>query len=139
MGSAAPKRRALDGVRILDLSQVAIGPYATLLLAGLGAQVIKVESDRRADTSRGAVKPTTQAQMNQYPRGDPGERPWNRATNFNQRNRGKLGITLDFTMPRGKELLRRLASVSDALVENFRASVLERQGLDWAAIRRANP
>jgi crotonobetainyl-CoA:carnitine CoA-transferase CaiB-like acyl-CoA transferase len=139
MVSAAPKRRALDGVRILDLSQVAIGPYATLLLAGLGAQVIKVESDRRADTSRGAVQPTTQSQMNQYPRGDPGERPWNRAALFNHRNRGKLGITLDFTTPRGKDLLLRLVSVSDALVENFRASVLERQGLDWETIRGQNP
>lgn len=139
MGSAASKRRALDGVRILDLSQVAIGPYATLLLTGLGAQVIKVESDRRADTSRGAVKPTTQTQMNLYPGGDPGEHPWNRATLFNQRNRGKLGITLDFTTPRGKDLILQLVSISDAIVENFRASVLERQGLDWNAIRRASP
>jgi benzylsuccinate CoA-transferase BbsF subunit len=136
-GTAA--RRALDGVRILDLSQVAIGPYATLLLVGLGAQVIKVESSRRADTTRGPVEPATQMQMNQYPGGVPGERPWNRAAYFNQRNRGKLGITLDFTTPRGKDLLLRLAAVCDAVVENFRASVLDRQGLGWETLRQVNP
>jgi benzylsuccinate CoA-transferase BbsF subunit len=132
-------RRALDGIRILDLSQVAIGPYATFLLVSLGAQVIKVESARRADTTRGPVVPATQLQMNQYPGGDPGERPWNRAAYFNQRNRGKLGITLDFTSPGGKALFSRLVSISDALVENFRASVLDRQGLGWETLRTINP
>jgi benzylsuccinate CoA-transferase BbsF subunit len=132
-------RYALDGVRILDLSQVAIGPYATFLLSSLGAQVIKVESNRRPDTSRGPVKPTGQTQMSQYPEGEPGERPWNRGAHFNQRNRGKLGITLDFSAPAGKDLVKRLAAVSDALVENFRASVLDRQGLGWAVLRAVNP
>ena len=132
-------RRVLDGVRILDLSQVAIGPYATLLLASLGAQVIKVESHRRADTSRGAVAPSTQTQMIQYPGGEPGERPWNRAAYFNQRNRGKLGVTLDFSTPGGKELVKRLAAIADALVENFRAGVLDKQGLGWNALEKVNP
>lgn len=135
----SPPRRALDGVRILDLSQVAIGPYATLLLASLGAQVIKVESHRRADTSRGAVAPSTPTQMIQYPYGEPGAQPWNRAAYFNQRNRGKFGVTLDFASPGGKALIRRFAATSDALVENFRAGVLDRQGLGWEALREVNP
>lgn len=139
MGKAASRRCALDGIRILDLSQVAIGPYATLLLAALGAQVIKVESHRRADTSRGAVQPVTQSQMNQYPDMEAGERPWNRTAFFNQRNRGKLGVTIDFTTAGGKQLLKRLAAVSDAVVENFRASVLDRQGLGWEVLREVNP
>ena len=139
MGGASNGRRALDGVRILDLSQVAIGPYATLLLASLGAQVIKVESHRRADTSRGPVQPVTETQRNQYPGREPGERPWNRTAFFNQRNRGKLGVTLDFSTPAGKRLLKGLVAVSDAVVENFRASVLDRQGLGWEALRAVNP
>jgi crotonobetainyl-CoA:carnitine CoA-transferase CaiB-like acyl-CoA transferase len=139
MGGATDGRRALDGVRILDLSQVAIGPYATFLLVSLGAQVIKVESHRRADTSRGPVEPVTESQRNQYPGKEPGERPWNRTAFFNQRNRGKLGITLDFTTSAGKQLLTQLVAVSDALVENFRASVLDRQGLGWDTLKEVNP
>lgn len=132
-------RRALEGVRILDLSQVAIGPYATLLLASLGAQVIKVESHRRADTSRGPVAPSTPTQMIQYPAGEPGEQPWNRAAYFNQRNRGKIGVTLDFSTVGGKALITRFAAISDALVENFRAGVLDRQGLGWEGLQKINP
>lgn len=139
MEQPAVQRRALDGVRILDLSQVAIGPYATLLLASLGAQVIKVESHRRADTSRGPVQPVTPSQMNQYPDKEPGEHPWNRTAFFNQRNRGKLGVTVDFSMPSGKGIVKHLAAISDAVVENFRASVLDRQGLGWEVLRQANP
>ena len=139
MGEPAKARRALEGVRVLDLSQVAIGPYATLLLAGLGAQVIKVESHRRADTSRGPVEPVTQTQLTMYPGGEAGDRPWNRTAYFNQRNRGKLGITLDFGAPAGKDLVKRLAAIADAAVENFRAGVLYRQGLGWDALRDVNP
>src|SRR5215216_3341328 len=139
MSGGSHGRRALDGVRILDLSQVAIGPYATLLLASLGAQVIKVESHRRGDTSRGAVAPLTQSQRKQYPGLEPGERPWNRTAFFNQRNRGKLGITLDFATAGGKALLKRLVALSDAVVENFRASVLDRQGLGWETLKEVNP
>ncbi len=130
---------ALEGVRILDLTQVAVGPYATLLLSSLGAEVIKVESHRRPDTARGPVRPATGHQMKQYPRGEPGERPWNRGAHFNQRNRGKLGITLDLTAPDGKEILKRLAARCDALIENYRASVMERQGLGWNVLRAVNP
>jgi len=132
-------RYALEGIRILDLTQVAIGPYATLLLAGLGAEVIKVESHLRPDTSRGPVNPAGEQQMKQYPGGEPGARPWNRAAFFNQRNRGKLGITLDFSHPEGKELFKRLVARCDALAENYRASVMERQGLGWDEVHQVNP
>lgn len=139
MPDDARGRYALEGIRILDLTQVAIGPYATLFLAGLGAEVIKVESNRRPDTSRGPVAPAGELQLRQYPDGEPGAHPWNRTAYFNQRNRGKLGIMLDFSRPEGRALILRLAAVCDALVENYRASVLERQGLGWEALREANP
>ena len=129
---------ALDGVRILDLTQVAVGPYATFLLSSLGAEVIKVESHRRPDTARGPVRPAGAHQMKQYPRGEPGERPWNRGAHYNQRNRGKLGITLDLTAPAGKEIFKRLAARSDAVIENYRATVMERQGLGWDVLRAVN-
>ncbi|HLZ71158.1 MAG TPA: CoA transferase [Dehalococcoidia bacterium] len=134
-----PSTPPLEGVRILDLTQVAVGPYATLLLAGLGAEVIKVESNRRPDISRGPVHPEGETQLKQYPHGEPGERPWNRAAYFNQRNRGKLGITLDLSDERGKDLCKRLAACCDAVAENFRASVMERQGLGWDELRAVNP
>jgi len=114
--------RALDGIRILDLTQVAVGPYASFLLSTLGAQVIKVESNQHPDITRGAVEPTGVEQLKQCPGRVPGLRPWNRGALFNQRNRGKLGITLDFSQPAGKEVLKRLAAICDALVENFRAA-----------------
>ena len=82
--------QALRGVRILDLTQIAAGPYSTLLLGFMGAEIIKVESCRRADTSRGAVQPRPH-QFHLYPDRDPGEHPWNRAAAFLQRNRYKLG------------------------------------------------
>ncbi len=134
-----PSSLPLHGVRILDLTQVAVGPYATLLLAGLGADVIKVESNRRPDITRGPVQPEGETQLKQYPHGEPGERPWNRAAFFNQRNRNKLGVTLDLADARGKALFKRLAACCDAVAENFRASVMERQGLGWRELHEVNP
>ncbi|HZQ36408.1 MAG TPA: CoA transferase, partial [Dehalococcoidia bacterium] len=136
---APSPRLPLAGIRILDLTQVAVGPYATLLLAELGAEVIKVESNRRPDISRGPVQPQGELQLKQYPHGEPGERPWNRAAYFNQRNRGKLGVTLDLSDERGKAVFARLAACCDAVAENFRASVMERQGLGWERLRAINP
>ncbi len=131
--------QSLRGVRILDLTQVAVGPYATLLLASLGAEIVKVESNHRPDITRGPVLPAGEAQMKQYPGGDPGERPWNRGALYNQRNRSKLGITLDLSDQRGKSVFRRLVACCDALAENFRASVMERQGFGWDDLREINP
>ena len=131
--------RALDGIHILDLTQVAVGPYASFLLSTLGAQVIKVESNQHPDITRGAVEPTGVEQLKQYPGRVPGLRPWNRGALFNQRNRDKLSITLDFSQPAGKEVLKRLAAICDALVENFRAAVMDRQGLGWEVLHAVNP
>jgi crotonobetainyl-CoA:carnitine CoA-transferase CaiB-like acyl-CoA transferase len=133
-----PLPYALDGIRVLDLTQIAVGPYVTFYLGNLGAEVIKVESNRRPDGIRGPIHPGP-GQKKSYPGGDPGLRPWNRVGTFNQRNRGKLGITLDFSDPAGRKVLERLIASSDVLVENFRASVMERQGLDWPALKSLNP
>ena len=130
---------ALDGLRVLDLTQIAVGPYATFLLGFMGAEVIKVESRTRMDTSRGLAKPSGTGAYNLYPGGEPGERPWNRSGHHVHRNLNKLGITLDLATERGKRLLLELAGVCDVLIENFRASVMDRLGLGYDAVSRANP
>ena len=131
-------KQALQGIRVLDLTQVAAGPYGTMLLGYMGAEVIKVESCSRMDINRGSARPAEGLQP-AYPGGDPGERPWNRAARHVQRNVNKLSVTLDLSTQRGKELLLGLAVVSDLLVENFRASVMDRLGLGYEAMRETNP
>ena len=128
---------ALEGLRILDLTQVAVGPYA-LLLGFMGAEVIKVESCSRMDISRGAARPTSQGE-GLYPGGEPGERPWNRTAHYVHRNGNKRSLTLDLATARGKALLLQLATISDVLIENFRASVMDRLGLGLRPWRTPTP
>ena len=129
---------ALDGLRVLDLTQVAAGPYSTMMLAFMGAEVIKVESCSRMDINRGQARPAA-GDPRVYPGGDPGERPWNRAAHHVHRNINKLSVTLDLSAPRGKELFLDLARICDVLVENYRASVMDRLGLGYDAISQVNP
>ena len=131
-------RPALEGLRVLDLTQVAVGPYTTLLLGFMGAEVIKVESCSRMDISRGPAKvvPGTAAL---YPGGEPGEHPWNRTAHHVQRNVNKMGVTLDLATPQGKGLLLDLAKICDVLVENYRASVMDRLGLGYPVVSKVNP
>ena len=131
-------RLALDGLRILDLTQVAVGPYTTFMLGYMGAEVIKVESCSRMDISRGQARPAPGAGR-VYPGGEPGERPWNRAGHHVHRNVNKLSLTLDLASPRGKELFLALASICDVLAENYRASVMDRLGLGYDAVSKVNP
>ena len=138
--SARPSlvRPALDGLRILDLTQVAAGPYATFLLGFMGAQVIKVESCSRMDISRGRVKPTPGEYRN-YPGGEPGKRPWDRSAHHIHRNINKLSVTLDLSKDRGKEIFLELAKICDLLMENFRAPVMDRLGLGYDQVSKVNP
>lgn len=129
---------ALAGLRVLDVTQVAVGPYATMLLGFMGAEVIKVESCSRMDISRGAAHPGPHGE-GLYPQGEPGERPWNRTGHYVHRNVNKLSLTLDLATARGKELFRQLASRCDVLVENYRASVMDRLGLGYVALSQVNP
>ena len=129
---------ALEGLRILDLTQVAVGAYTTLLLGFMGAQVIKVESCSRPDINRGPARPVPGTHA-LYPQGEPGERPWNRPAHHVQRNVNKLDVTLDLATQRGKELLLTLVGVSDVLAENYRASVMDRLGLGYPVLSKVNP
>lgn len=128
----------LTGLRILDLTQVAVGPYATFLLGFMGAEVIKVESCSRMDISRGAAQPPVGTDA-LYPGGEPGERPWDRTGHYVHRNVNKLSLTLDLATARGKALLLQLSTICDVLIENYRASVMDRLGLGYDVIAQANP
>jgi crotonobetainyl-CoA:carnitine CoA-transferase CaiB-like acyl-CoA transferase len=129
---------ALAGLRIVDLTQVAVGPYATLLSGFMGAEVIKVEACARLDISRGPARPKPGAE-GLYPGGDPGERPWNRTGHYVHRNGNKLSLTLDLATARGKELLCALVTRCDVLIENYRASVMDRLGLGYTVLSQVNP
>ncbi len=114
----------LSNIRILDLTMVWAGPSGTRLLADMGAEVIKVESARSWDMLRSL----------HFLSGPP-EQWWDKAAYFNHNNRNKYGITLDLQTARGRELALRLASMSDVVVENYRADVLGKLRLDYADLR----
>lgn len=130
-------RTALEGLRILDLTQVWAGPTTMRLLGDFGADVIKVESAKRFDSSRGPVNP--RAGNTIFPDDEPGPRPWNRAGLFNCRNRSKRGICLDLTHPRGVSTFRRLVRNVDIVAESFRVGVMERFGLDYRTLLEDRP
>lgn len=109
---------SLRGVRVLDLTRMLAGPYGTMLLGDLGAEVLKVERPGTGDDIR-AVGP-------HFVRGE--------SVYFLSVNRGKRSVALDLARPEGKSLLRRLAGRCDVVVENFRAGVAERLGCDAASL-----
>ncbi|MFM2438298.1 MAG: hypothetical protein RLZ55_1117 [Actinomycetota bacterium] len=115
-------RTALDGVRVLDLTRLLPGNYASLLLVGLGAEVIKVE-DLVGDGTRAAP-----------PYAESGESGANIAL-----NRGKASISLDLKQRDAQQLMLALVAVSDVLLDSFRPGVLDRLGLGPAALAAANP
>jgi benzylsuccinate CoA-transferase BbsF subunit len=129
---------ALQGLRIVDLTQVAAGPYATLLLGFMGAEIIKVESCTRLDISRGPARPGPES-LRLYPEDVPGARPWNRTGHYVHRNGNKLSLTLDLAAEAGKALFLRLVRGCDALFENYRASVMDRLGLGYGVLSQVNP
>jgi len=120
----------LEGVRVVDLTRALAGPYGTLMLGDLGADVIKVEQPGRGDESRGWGPPFVGEPYGPFP----GESAY-----FIAANRNKRSVTVNLKSPQGQEVVRRLASVSDALVENFRTGVLDEMGLGYADLHRLNP
>jgi len=112
----------LVGVRILDLSRLLPGPYATLVLADLGAEVVKIEDPRGGDYVR--WMPPLAGQQSGY---------------FHALNRNKRSVTLDLRRAEGVSALLRLARRFDVVVESFRPGVIDRLGIGWDALSRENP
>lgn len=138
--------RPLDGIRVLDFSQVEAGPTATSFLSDLGAQVIRVESTQYWQfLTRGTfARPTKlylsqQVQKGGYPQGEPGDRPWERWGQFHAFNRGKLSMTVDLTRPEGREVFLKLARISDVIIEGNTPGTAEKLGVDYHSVAAVNP
>ena len=117
---------AFDGLRVVDLTAFWAGPFATGILAALGADVMKVESIQRPDGMRfaGAV---------------PSDQLWETSPIFHGCNMSKRAITLNLDDEEGKELLRRLLKDADVVIENFSARVMENFGFTWEVLHEINP
>lgn len=115
-------RHALEGLKVIDLTRVLAGPYATMLLADFGAEIIKIEVPKTGDDSR-AFGP--------YVNGE--------SAYFMSINRNKKSITLNLKTEEGKDILKKLVSQADVLVENFRPGTMEKLGLGYDILKEINP
>ncbi|MBD3943035.1 CoA transferase [Microbacterium sp. NEAU-LLC] len=125
----------LTGKTVIDLTTALAGPYATLLLAGLGARVIKVENPARGgDTSRNNSPYVTADGLSMRRTSDD-----DMSVSMMLRGRGKESILLDLKRPESREVLRDLVREADIVVENYSAGVTARLGIDYASVRDLNP
>jgi crotonobetainyl-CoA:carnitine CoA-transferase CaiB-like acyl-CoA transferase len=115
------RRGALDGIRVIDVTQVMAGPFAAMLLADLGADVVKIEPPDGDSTRRMAGAVGTDS------------------PSFNAVNRGKRGIVVNLKTPEGRAVVTRLARSADILLENYRPGVMEAMGLDYVRLAEVNP
>src|SRR5688500_2998004 len=122
--------RPLDNIRILDITRALAGPYCTMMLGDLGADVIKVERPGSGDESRGWGPPFVGKPYGPYP----GESAY-----FIAANRNKRSLTVNIQSAEGKEIVRRLAAVSDVLVENYRTGDLDKLGLGYPDLHSLYP
>lgn len=113
----------LSGIRVVDFTHMVAGPYGTLQLAYFGAEVIKIESTVRPDTWR--IRE--------------GNKDVEQSRPFADHNRNKLSVTINLKTEEGREIVRRLIRISDVVVENFSASVMDRLGLGYENIKRIKP
>lgn len=121
---------ALSGIKVLDLSRVLAGPWATQMLADLGADVIKVERPVAGDDTRHWGPPFLKDDQGNDTR---------EASYFTSCNRNKRSITVDMAHPEGQALLRRMAQEADVVVENFKVGGLKQYGLDYDSLKALNP
>ncbi|WP_339314842.1 CoA transferase [Paenibacillus sp. FSL R10-2734] len=112
----------LAGTRVLDLTRVLAGPYCGMMLADMGAEVIKIEVPGKGDDSRGNA-PLVKGESAYY-------------MNL---NRNKRGMTLNLKSEQGKEILKKLVAKSDIILENYRPGVMEKLGLGYEELRKINP
>ncbi len=111
---------ALEGIRVLEIASYVTGPFASLLLADLGAEVVKIEQPGQGDPFRGWGE-------NLY------------SSNFRSLNRNKKSVTLDIRRDEAREILLKLAAGADVVIENFRPGTLEKRGMGYEAVRALNP
>jgi formyl-CoA transferase len=115
------RRGALDGIRVIDVTQVMAGPFCAMMLADLGADVVKIEPPDGDSTRRMAGAVGTDS------------------PSFNAVNRGKRGVVINLKAPDGRAVVTRLARAADILLENYRPGVMDAMGLDYATLAAINP
>ena len=130
MSHTAGQQGALAGIKVLDLSRVLAGPWATQMLADLGADVIKVERPEAGDDTRHWGPPFLKDEHGNDTR---------EASYFTACNRNKRSITVDMAHPEGQALLRKMAAEADVVVENFKVGGLKQYGLDYDSLKTLNP
>jgi crotonobetainyl-CoA:carnitine CoA-transferase CaiB-like acyl-CoA transferase len=141
----APDGLALFGTRVLDLTRLAPGPFASLVLADLGAEVIKVEEPNRGDWLRYPIPSRRDGvPVAAEPRPKAGEMEYREdghraAQVFELLNRNKKSVTLNLKTAEGKAILQQLVRAADVLLEGFRAGTMRRMGLDYESLRTINP
>jgi len=113
----------LEGIRVVDLSRIVVGPYCTMVLGDMGADVIKVELPGTGDETRMWGPPFAGGESAYYI----------------SLNKNKRSLTLNFKKEKGKEILRQLIAISDVLVENYRLGTLEKLGFDYESLKEINP
>ncbi len=114
---------ALEGIRVLDLTRALAGPYCTMFLGDMGAEIVKVEQPGVGDDSRGWGPPFIGKE----------------SAYFLAINRNKKSLAVDMKTAEGVELVRRLADKADVIIENFRPGIMDRFGLGEAELRTRNP
>ena len=129
-------RRPLEGVTVIDLTEVWAGPMGTSLLGDLGATVIKVESFPRVPTTRITGGPAARGFTNND---SLGPRPWDRAAIHNMANRNKYGVTLDLAHPRGLDVFERLVATADVLCEAYAPGAMDRLGVSYPRMKELKP
>ena len=141
------RSRPLDGIRVLDMTVVWAGPYATCILGDLGAEIIRVDNPYVfPSATRGVLARPPKEFIAEiggifggYPDAEPGERPWNRIGLFNAHARNKKSVTLDLRQDGGREAFLRLVDRCDVMVENNSVDLLDKLGIGWDTLHARNP
>lgn len=120
---------ALDGIKVVDLSRILAGPWASQMLADLGATVIKVERPNKGDDTRYWGPPFVKVADDELPQ----------AAYFHCANRNKQSIAIDITHSEGQQLIRDLVKEADVVIENYKVGGLEKYGLDYQSLSTLNP
>ena len=146
-GGTGERGLPLAGLRVLDMTVVWAGPYATQILGDLGADIVRVDNPWIFPSATRGVLPRPPKELIEdiggifggYPDGEPGERPWNRMALFNAHARNKRSVTLDLRKDLGRETLLRLAEECDVMIENNSVDLIDKLGVGWDELRARNP